>query len=222
MNLFVNYFKHPNKDRAAEIDSALTANLNNPIIENVIVLGKDDPVEHKKIRRIQTEDRPTYQDFFDLTREYEGVNIVANSDISFDESLSKANPTDRVCYAITRTEMYRGGLCRFEFRNRNCKPQFAQDVWMFRGGCKVNDARRVMSMKSSGGYEEIDFCMGIPGCDNVIAHKLKRAYAAVLNPRDHIRCIHHHQQDLRPVYSHRITGDRSRWGVITSVQISGL
>ena len=90
MNLFINYYNAGS--RQDEIDYCLKKNLENPLIKRVVALmvkGVTEMVEHPKLTIIYIEDRPTYQRFFNETRKYEGVNIIANSDIFFDETLGE-------------------------------------------------------------------------------------------------------------------------------------
>ena len=76
---------------------------------------------------------------------------------------------------------------------------------------------------TTGKYEEIPFTIGVPGCDNVLVAKLKTKYQ-VKNPAQHINCIHHHANQKRVPYSHRMTGGPTTWGIIHqgNIPISGL
>lgn len=99
------------------------------------------------------------------------VNIIANGDIMFDESIHKSMSIDkRSMYALSRHEM--GG---------QIGGADSQDVWIFRG--KINDALR----KSN-----ISFSLGHPGCDNRIAWEAKQAGYTVSNPSLSIKVWHYH------------------------------
>ena len=223
MNLFVNYYVPTNERRAEEIKKALIINLANPYIKRVITFSEKPPPEHKKIVDWPTNSRPTFQDFFNLTKDYPNdVNIIANSDISFDDTLEKAkNLSKNVCYALTRHEMARGKLLDFAIAHRGCPPGFSQDAWIFRGVVNLEDCHDVLATNRNHRYDRIPFTMGIAGCDNVIAHMIGKKYT-LKNPYKDIILTHHHHDKGRPHNEWRMTGDYSRWGCLRRVDPTGL
>ena len=225
MNLFINYYDDPHRQH--ELDKCLEANISLDIIKRVIVFdeSKNGVTSDKKIIRITQESRPTYQDFFNATKDYPNdVNIISNADIMFNGSLQNArNISSNECYAITRSETDKDGvIIGFEAANNHasgCKSEFSQDVWIFRGASKMEGCHMVTAINNANRqYSEIPFTIGVPGCDNVIAAKLKTRYK-VLNPADQIRCVHVHKQQKRRQYEFRITGTRSFWGVIQNGRV---
>jgi len=226
MNLFINYYNAGS--RQDEIDYCLKKNLENPLIKRVVALmvkGVTEMVEHPKLTIIYIEDRPTYQRFFNETRKYEGVNIIANSDIFFDETLEYANRIkEKQCYALTRWE-FDGKESRFfedvhGTARAHCPGHYSQDVWIFRNGCIMEDCENVIAQRTNRRvYDTIKFTIGIPGCDNVIAAKLKTKYD-VSNPSLTIKAHHYHLNQKRNPYSHRITGHRSQWGIIARGKVN--
>lgn len=224
-NLLINYFNHPNKLRAREIDLCLKRNVKNPHIDRIIVFTESVlPTNSHKITEIHILRRPTYQDFFDLTRDYDNndVNVIANSDIYFNETFKAFdNINTNTCYALTRHEFLKGKIVDF-FSANNCPPHYSQDVWAFRGHVKVRNCDRVIAQNlRNNNFEEIPFNLGVPGCDNVIANRLSSVYA-LKNPYSLIKCIHLHQEKTRPNYTHRMTGNKSKWGGLTRVNLSQL
>ena len=220
MNLFINYYNADN--RQDQIDCCLEKNLANPLITRIIIFNQHKKIDHQKVISIDSDKRPTYQDFFNKTREYpDDINIIANSDIFFDSTLEKANRlAPHQCYALTRWEFDGKKSTPFHDThniNNNCPPMYSQDVWMFRGASKLTNCDVVWAVRSNIRiYDLIKFTIGIPGCDNVIAARLKTTYGInnVKNPAHDIKCHHYHVNAIPRAYTHRITGSKNRWGVI--------
>jgi hypothetical protein len=170
INLFSSYYTVENKRRQAEIDFCYQHNLRNPIIDGCYYFDKG---------------RPTYQDFFKWMAEFPNdINILANSDIYFDETLALVNRLDhRTCYALTRWEERKGDIVEFDEAHKGtAKAMHSQDIWIFKGGPRVRGA---------------DFSLGQPGCDNKIAYLIMRAGYNVLNPSLSVHCIHRHANEER-------------------------
>jgi hypothetical protein len=182
--LFVNWFDHPNPARAAEFDKCLKRNFQ--VFERVVVL----------------KGRPTFQDFF---REFApGINIIANLDIYFDETIELANPDSLEVYALTRhEELPDGRIVTFADRHYGHPGEYSQDAWIF------------------GEKPDIfaDFCIGQRGCDNHLAYLLHEAGYRVTNPSMDIRAIHLH--NIEPDASHD-RGDRVGNGKYLPVKPSKL
>jgi hypothetical protein len=224
INLFINFFEHSDTLRKKEVERCLMVNCTNKNIDNIIVLSQGKlPFEHKKIIDLPTNRIPTYQDFFDLMEDYpDNFNILSNLDIAFDDSVvSVLNLNDNTCYALTRHEERNGKAVDFQAAN-NCPPHFSQDVWAFKGKVKLKGCDKVIGLNlSENKHELIDFTMGIPGCDNVMAFKLSERYV-VKNPYQQFKVLHIHENQARPFYKYRVTGDHSKWGQLKRVPITGL
>ena len=120
--------------------------------------------------------RPTYLDLFKLC-EPDRINVIANSDIYFDESINLAKGmNENECYALTRYD--NGRLWH--------KGHLSQDVWIFNGAVKQELLQR-----------EVDFNLGVPGCDNRIAYEIHKAGYSVLNPSLSIKTHHNHDSKFR-------------------------
>jgi hypothetical protein len=192
VNLFVSYYNDEHEQRRSELEKCFRSNISNPLIDKVYVFCSEPDVELvlnfpnlDKIIIIKHDGKPTYQEMFDeintRTREHE-VNIIANSDIYFDTSINlmhKIKPNE--CYALTRWEF--GVAHQIQDRGDS------QDVWVFRG--KIKDIN----------YSE--FCMGVPGCDNRIAHELQSAGYTVTNPSLTIKTWHLHESNIRRYDYHK-------------------
>lgn len=225
INLYINYFAHSDPKRKQEIDACLKFNLDNPLINRIIVLAEEDlPFDDPKLVVLPTNKRPTFQDFFNLTRQYgeKDINIISNSDIGFNYTVGGVNSlAPNTCYALTRHELRRGVPIAFRAAN-GCPPHFSQDTWVFRGPIKLENCDRVLAFDTVvKDFKEIDFTMGVPGCDNVLAHYIGLSYL-LKNPHSIIQCLHYHEEKSRPVYRFRVTGNRSKWGLLKKVNSSQL
>jgi hypothetical protein len=224
LNLFINYYDNPKRQK--ELDFCLEKNLANDLIKKVVIFNESKrKFKNDKVLLYDVGKRPTYQDFFDLTREFgeDDINIISNTDIFFDDSLREAEHLKpHMCYALTRHELRGNIIYPFEKANSNVKAAFSQDVWMFRGPCRATGCEQVVAMNmNTNTYENIPFTMGIPGCDNIIAVRLKEKYQ-VKNPHEYIRCIHVHEELSRPGYMYRITGsNRGQWGEVHRGHLNG-
>ena len=170
INLFSGYFKSNNYHRAKELDLCLQKNRTNEWIDNVFIFT----------------DRISYQDFFDQTKNSPNdINILANGDIYFDDSIKHAfNMQPKDCYALTRWELVSGQVISFEERHKAgmAQARHSQDAWIFRGAVS----------NVFGGFD-----LGIPGCDNRIAHEIYSAGYNITNPSLTIKAIHVHNSDKR-------------------------
>jgi len=175
--LFQNYYTDKDKDRNNELRVCLQKNINNPLIDKIYLLSEESIfINNKKIIKVPANKRPTYSDFFNYINSIvlsSDISIISNSDIYFDSTLSLLTPfSDNTCYA----------LCRWDgdtFYNHSD----SQDAWIFKG--KIKDIK------------DLDFGLGIAGCDNAIAYKIEQAGYNILNPSKSIRAIHLHNTEVR-------------------------
>jgi hypothetical protein len=216
MRLITSYFQASTKERQAEIDKCLLKNLTNPVISEVVVLDETGTLESKGKLKAVPHGRPTYADM--IAQFTDGVNIISNSDIWFNETIEKAErvKTGKCCYAITRTEQRGPDLLAFDvFHPKGCAPYYSQDVWVFRGRHELKNMGAVEAWSNVERRTEIiPFNLGIGGCDNIFVANLREQGYDIRNPYKEIICIHEHADQGRPVYSHRITGGRGTWGRI--------
>lgn len=188
--LFVNQFKSPCTQRQSEFRKCLDKNLENEFIDEVVCFVPPNekldalPVHHK-IRTVDIEsgERPTYRKFIDeANRRITGVDditIIANSDCYFDKSLGELRFYDLHyhCIALSRWEEKEDGSIALE-----C-PVNSQDAWMFQG--------RIRPIK------DIDYSLGIYGCDNRFAWQCTRAGYLNVNPCHSIIMRHVHHSPYR-------------------------
>ncbi len=194
INLFINYFDHSNPDRKKEIEFCLEKNQQNEYLHKIIIVNRNE--------------RATYGDFFRAMKAYsKDVNIIANSDIYFDETIQLAEGIKQLqCYALTRWENYNGSIIEFAQRHnkRAAPPQWSQDAWIFRGSTTPEHYDNVEAVRDNRHREQIPFCLGIPGCDNKLAAMLKERRFTVTNPSKSIRAIHKHKNEDRDYPNYQI------------------
>jgi hypothetical protein len=193
INLFVNYFEHPNKDRREEIEYCFEKNQSNEHINKIIVVNRGE--------------RATYGDFLKIMAEYPNdVNIIANSDIYFDDTVKYAeNIKQRQCYALTRWEDIEGRVIDFNERHgKPSPPQWSQDAWIFRGSIDDKNYHQVQAQGNKMPSIIIPFSLGIPGCDNKFAAMLRESGIRVENPSKTIKAIHKHKNSNREYPPYRI------------------
>lgn len=186
-NLFINYFDHKDDRRKREIEFCLKRNEANPFIDNIIILNRDGYC--------------TYGDFLsEMAKHPQDINIIANLDIYFDETIEKAKDIQEgECYALTRWEFVEGRVIDFNARHgRPSPPEWSQDAWIFKGSVPFSKFFSVKALNKSARITEvIPFTLGIPGCDNKFAAMLKERGIKVTNPSLDIRAIHVHKENSR-------------------------
>lgn len=170
MNLFISLYQEENPNRLGELMYCFAENLKHPLIKRVFILNEGLNLKHPY--QILIDEFPTFNDYFNYINAVtlkDDINIIANSDIYFDETLKEAEKIkDNECYAICRQGMpqnYWGG---------------SQDVWVFRGKTRDIDG---------------SFPIGMPGSDNRLAHMIFKAGYDIKNPMHSIKCWHKHEGD---------------------------
>lgn len=180
IRLFKNYYIDPDPSRDEELVEVRRRDQHNPLIGDIAVV----------------EGRPTFADIFRRVNEADDrtvmgaafdVNIVANSDIYFDDSLSGPGldlmqPTD--AYALTRWEEMPEGIT-LKCDDKGVPRIDSQDAWVFRGPIRQE------------AIDKSDFLPGVRGCDNRLCAVLAEAGYNVSNPSKSIRAIHLHRTEVR-------------------------
>lgn len=190
-NLFVPYYNDKTLPRQKEIDWCLCDNVKNRLIDNIFLFperpGNTIPkLDTYKVQIINMDKRVSYKDVInyinslDITKE--SYNIIANSDISFNETLI-------LLYTINMNDTAIA-LTRWEFDPIMGKvpelcmvPEQSQDVWIFDGHIKNNI--------------KCDFYFGLRGCDGIFANALVNDGYRVINPVYSIKIFHYHTCPVR-------------------------
>lgn len=198
MNLFVNLYKDKNPIRQQELEKCFILNLANPLIQKIYCWLDNmheghELLNHPKITLVGGTRRPTYKDYFDAVNKLttpNDVNCIANSDIYFDEEgirLIEKHIQLNECYALSRWDVLEGGVVKLFDRADS------SDCWFFKGHIQKI------------GYA--DFNLGKKGCDNRIAHEIKKAGYYIINPSKTIKTYHLHISNIRN-YSMKLNEDR--------------
>lgn len=166
INLFVQVYKAYNEERQKELDTCLE--INKSLNVNGIPY----------FNAIEIKERLTFSELFKLTKDYpDDINIIANSDIFFNETILLSRFIQpNCCYALSRWDYKPSNMCIL-FNRKD-----SQDVWIFNGAVNL---------------EIGNYTAGVPGCDNKLAWELKQSGYLVSNPAKSIHAIHLHNTEFR-------------------------
>ncbi|MEI6239433.1 MAG: hypothetical protein WCR51_03515 [Planctomycetia bacterium] len=162
--------------RQAELEQALDRNKACRAFQRIV------PVEGSARRW-------TFADLFQLASEQCAGQpcVIANSDISFDESIAAAlGLLERPGVMLALTRWDDDTAPSMEGRVDTATWRFysqSQDAWLFRAG----------SLPAF----RADFQLGIPRCENRLAFEAARAGVVVLDPALSIKARHHHATNVR-------------------------
>lgn len=181
LRLIVNYYKDKNQARQKELDYCLRTNVDAAWFTEIVVLAEEKlPITSAKVVSVSADpdSRPTFAQLFDCCRlrsAEDDINVVANSDIFFDSSVSRLNLAADDFYALARWD-----VC--DNVAKLWLVDYAQDAWAFRG--KPRDIF-------------CKFSLGYPGCDNRLAFEAQRAGYVVHNPAFTFHALHMHESAVR-------------------------
>ena len=162
--IFQQFYIPKDQNRRKEINQCLNNNVKNKFINKIILLNEreytkeemdlnDDEI--KKIQQIVISKRLKYSIFFEIAKNFQGYTLLSNSDIFFDESIEN----------IFKTSLYYKRSCFTQNRIEHNKKLFgprsdSQDAWLFH------------SKHLTFNSKNMDFELGMPGCDNKITFLL--------------------------------------------------
>ena len=183
-NLIINHFECDNAEREREYNFCLGENLKNQHIQKIFLLSTtQNQPSHTKIEIAKVSNDPSVQDMFLFaSKVLRGENcIIANSDIVFDDTLSKVGRLSGLFLALTRWEIDGGGNMRL-YRPR-WGSEMSQDSWIFESPFVP--------------CEEVNFPLGCLGADNRIAFVANKSGLKVINPSKSIITKHIHSSNYR-------------------------
>lgn len=129
---------------------------------------------------INSQERLKYSHYFNVLNKItnnDDINVISNADIYFDETVQLFEKLDYdTFFALSRWDIVEDGSA-VHFNRPD-----SQDVWAWRG-------------KSKPIYN--DFNIGVPGCDNRLAHEINKAGYKIKNPSFQIKTYHLHLTNLR-------------------------
>lgn len=202
INLFVQFFIHPHAERCEEIKFCLKANVMNPLIQYIYLLNENQKdgtyrpfteeelgISSEKIIQIPLGHRLMYSDVFKFAHEMNchGYNVLANSDIFFDDSLANILKSDMNQTPIMMCQL------RYEYDGTPTgikifgpRPD-SQDAWLWHSKW----TNKLIHNKS------FHFQLGQAGCDNHITYLFKISGFALVNDPQLVHCLHYHKTQIR-------------------------
>lgn len=179
IRLFTSWFVHSDPKRAAEIECAVSVNASQ--FETWCICPEPHPRPHGTLWYPGSE-RPTFHELFEVANtlsEPGDIAVILNADISVGPSLKLAEEHlgEEDAWALARWNK--------DSRDRYkpvAQPD-SQDTWVFRAPIKP--------------IPKADFPMGIPGCDNRLAHEIHHVGYKLSNPVQNVATFHHHDDEKR-------------------------
>jgi hypothetical protein len=198
INLFIQFFIHPNKERLNEIKTCLTLNVMNPFINNIILLNETETIYtdeelgccSKKIVQLPLGKRMMYSDIISYVDRLniEGYIIIANSDIFFDETIENILKSDMNIKPILMTQL------RYEYDGTPTgikvfgpRPD-SQDTWIY---------HKKWNPMLNKYIKAFNFQLGKPGCDNHITYLFKICGFSLVNDPELVHTLHYHKTQIR-------------------------
>lgn len=208
LHLFAQVWKPAQKQRLDELQTAFFMNANNPYVHSIHVsLDGDDATDVfakipqdllHKIVHVPITARLTYRSSMEYMKTLPAGDYTAliNTDIYFDESIRELwnMSMKNTCVSLLRYEStvrYALGVTKTPIPPIFGPRADSQDTWFF----AVDDLNA--HYDSGESWMELDFRLGVPGCDNAIAGELLRRRWNVVNPAFSIRALHLHESNER-------------------------
>ena len=197
LNLVLNTFRPKgDKDRLKELQLCLSKNLENSLISNIYILHEDDEpyisdIQQKnpKVTLLKQQGRKTFGELFDFCRtNCKGITMLANSDIFFNNSLSRLHDiapeiNSGLVLAQHRYNLTSSGKIIYEKSpSKNNKFSGTADAWVFNPEIYTPS-------------QYLKFLPGTSYCDQHLAMIFFLLQRPVLAAKD-IECIHVHSSKI--------------------------
>jgi hypothetical protein len=198
INIFCQFFIHPNTERQLEILKCLKFNVSNPFITNIYLLNERIYTEEElglssdKIIQIDIQNRLKFKNVFKYINEnnIQGYNIIINSDIFFDESINCIFKSDihinKKMYALVRYEYDENDIQKSQIFGDGNRGD-SQDTWIIHSTFSLNEKESKI----------FDFEFGKPGCDNKVTYLMSVLGFEILNDPEFIKTYHIHNSNIR-------------------------
>lgn len=180
-----------NQARNSEILYCLKSNIDNHLFDHLYIFTEtipEDPLyKSDKVTYISTNEKPSFRTLVD----YSNVNLsnkiicLTNADIFFDDTLANIKQEhldNKYAFCLTRWNYDLTSKAAY-FMNVGC----SFDTYIYPAPLVINN---------------IDFRMGIPGCDNRFARELHNVGKKMINPSRLVKTYHVHDSGVRN-YSER-------------------
>lgn len=196
INLFLQYFIHPNRERQVEFEECLKKNVNNNYITKIYLLNEkiyseeELGVSSDKIIQININNRLKFKDVFEYINAHniKGYNVIVNSDIFLDETIRNLFKSD----IHINKKMY--ALLRYEYNLREPENTYlfgprgdSQDTWIIHSNFNIGKKE----------CKIFNFEFGIPGCDNKMTYLMSTLGYDVINDPYFIKTFHIHESNIR-------------------------
>lgn len=192
IRLFTPWYKDDSNQRQIELNWCLRRNCSDSNIREVFIFPESKSNDYprgmsEKLHVIQLNRRITYQDIVnfinDMVDSDRYYNIIANTDIYFDETITNVRSIDmkNVCIVLTRYES--NPTNRGSKSEMIMNPEQSNDVWIFKGFINKEI--------------ECNFHLGLLGCEGIFGNSLKNAGYNVYNFSKDILCYHFHVTQKR-------------------------
>jgi hypothetical protein len=196
INIFSQFFIHPNEERQAEILKCLKFNIENPYITSIYLLNEriynEDELDtsSNKIIQVDIKRRLKFQDVFDYIYDNNitGYNIIVNSDIFLKNNIRNIYKSD----IHINKKMY--ALLRYEY---NVNKPNEDNIFGYRGDSQdtwIIHSNFSISKKES---KIFNFEFGKPGCDNKIIYLMSTIGFEIINDPEFIKTYHIHSSNIR-------------------------
>jgi len=188
-NLIFPYYEPDDKLRVNEINFCLRKNIENELIKTIFLfISETDkekitiPINEKIIEVIIETDRVYFDQIIKFAQSFKNqFFILVNSDIFLDNTISEIDLSDKNVYCLSRHEYINESTIKIPVYHR----RGSQDCWIFRSDIEINN------------FEELDFRMGVPGCDSRIAYIFYENGYKVLNTSLTTKIYHVHNNNYR-------------------------
>lgn len=196
INIFCQYFIHPNKERQLEITTCLKNNVKNKYIKKIYLLNEriytdeELDISSNKIIQVDVKHRLQFKDVFEYihSNDVKGYNIIVNSDIFFKKNIKNLFKSD----IHINKKMY--ALLRYEYNVLDPEKTYlfgprgdSQDTWIIHSNFNIGKKE----------CKIFNFEFGKPGCDNKMTYLMSVLGYEILNDPTFIRSYHIHETNIR-------------------------
>jgi len=193
INLIIQTYNEKNQERLNEYIFCIEMNLKNCNVEKIYNLIEGDNIDYlpqqiqnnEKIEIVRGYNRLTYKDIFDFCNNNEELKgkicCFLNLDIYLTDDWNHKKLSqvlnDNIILAQSRHE-YKNGKIFMDGEFQKIFHSHTQDAWIFLA--PVNIPENI----------DINFHTGLLGCDNAIAHRLKKAGYDIMNMPQTFKIVH--------------------------------
>ena len=196
INIFCQYFIHPNKERQLEITRCLKNNVKNKYITKIYLLNEriytdeELDISSNKIIQVDVKTRLKFKDVFEYiqTNDIKGYNVIVNSDIFFKKNIKNLFKSD----IHINKKMY--ALLRYEYNVLDPEKTYlfgprgdSQDTWIIHSNFSIGKKESKI----------FNFEFGKPGCDNKMTYLMTILGYEIINDPTFIRSYHIHETNIR-------------------------